>query len=242
MTIVNVDKVCKSYTLGEQQVHALRDVSLGIESGEFLAICGPSGSGKSTLLNIMGCIDNPSSGRVFIDADEVSGRTSDELADLRARSIGFIFQTFNLLPVLSAAENVDYPLMHLPELGRAERAGRVAHYLGVVGLERFANHRPNQLSGGQRQRVAIARALATHARVILADEPTANLDRENGQAILELMRDINREEGTTFVFSTHDAHVMAMAQRLVTIEDGRIVDEEIREQTASVVPAGDTLA
>ncbi|MFN2288636.1 MAG: ABC transporter ATP-binding protein [Chromatocurvus sp.] len=233
MTIVKVDKVCKSYTLGEQEVHALREVSLSIEAGDFLAICGPSGSGKSTLLNIIGCIDEPSSGQVFIDGEEVSGRTSDQLADLRARSIGFIFQTFNLLPVLSAAENVDYPLMHLPELGRAERADRVAHYLKVVGLERYAGHRPSQLSGGQRQRVAIARALATHARVILADEPTANLDRENGQAILELMSDINREEGTTFVFSTHDAHVMALAQRLVTIEDGRIVSEEARSGAAS---------
>lgn len=240
MTIVEVRDVCKSYTLGEQEVLALHDVSLSIESGDFLAICGPSGSGKSTLLNIIGCIDNPSSGRVLIDGEDVSGRTSDELADLRARSIGFIFQTFNLLPVLSAAENVDYPLMHLPELDRAERRHRVAHYLNVVGLERFADHRPSQLSGGQRQRVAIARALATHARVILADEPTANLDRENGQAILELMRDINLEEGTTFVFSTHDAHVMALAERLVTIEDGRIVSKESRAPVAPT--AGDVLA
>lgn len=242
MTIVSVEEVCKSYTLGEQEVQALRDVSLSIEAGEFLAICGPSGSGKSTLLNIIGCIDNPTSGRVIIDGHEVSGRSSDELADLRARSIGFIFQTFNLLPVLSAAENVDYPLMHLPELGRAERSRRVAHYLNVVGLERFASHRPNQLSGGQRQRVAIARALATHARVILADEPTANLDRENGQAILELMRDINREEGTTFVFSTHDTHVMALARRLVTIEDGRIVSEETRDAATPTVTSGAPLA
>ncbi len=232
MAIVQVQNVFKAYTLGEQEVLALQNVSLSIEAGDFLAICGPSGSGKSTLLNIIGCIDTPSSGQVFIDGEEVSGRTSDQLADLRARSIGFIFQTFNLLPVLSAAENVDYPLMHLPELGRAERADRVAHYLSVVGLAQYANHRPSQLSGGQRQRVAIARALATHARVILADEPTANLDRENGQAILELMRDINRQEGTTFVFSTHDAHVMALAQRLVTIEDGCLVSEEARSDMA----------
>ncbi len=242
MAIVEVESVSRSYTLGEQDVLALRDVSLRIEAGDFLAICGPSGSGKSTLLNIIGCIDTPTRGRVAIDGREVSGQTPDQLADLRARCIGFIFQTFNLLPVLSAAENVDYPLMHLPELDRAERARRVAHYLGVVGLERFANHRPNQLSGGQRQRVAIARALATHPRVILADEPTANLDRQNGQAILELMRDINREEGTTFVFSTHDAHVMAMAERLVSIEDGCILGDEPRPPQSPVAPAGDALA
>lgn len=242
MTIVKVEEVSRSYTLGEQEVQALRNVSLSIDAGDFLAICGPSGSGKSTLLNIIGCIDNPTSGRVFIEGQDVSGRTPDQLADLRARSIGFIFQTFNLLPVLSAAENVDYPLMHLPELDRAERARRVAHYLEVVGLERFAGHRPNQLSGGQRQRVAIARALATHARVILADEPTANLDRENGQAILELMREINRRDGTTFVFSTHDPHVMALAERLVSIEDGSIVDEQRRQPEAETALVGDTPA
>lgn len=233
MTIVKVEEVSKRYRLGEQEVHALRGVSLAVGAGEFLAICGPSGSGKSTLLNIIGCIDKPTSGRVSIDGQEVSGRSPDELADLRARSIGFIFQTFNLLPVLSAAENVDYPLLHLPELGRAERARRVSHYLEVVGLGAYARHRPNQLSGGQRQRVAIARALATHARVVLADEPTANLDRENGDAILQLMRQINREEGTTFIFSTHDPHVMAMADRLVSIDDGRITGEEDRRAASA---------
>ena len=222
MAIVKVEGVCKRYALGEQLVDALRDVSLSVEPGSFLALAGPSGSGKSTLLNIMGCIDHPSSGRVFIDGDDVSGKTSDQLADVRARTIGFIFQNFNLLPVLSAEENVDYPLLHLPELSRAERRERVGHYLDVVGLTRYATHRPNQLSGGQRQRVAIARALATHARIVLADEPTANLDRETGRGILELMQSINRDAGTTFVFSTHDMHVMDMADRLVHMEDGRV--------------------
>jgi putative ABC transport system ATP-binding protein len=226
MAIVKVEKVGKRYALGQQQVEALRDVSLSVEPGSFLALAGPSGSGKSTLLNILGCIDNPSSGRVWIDGADVSGKTSDQLADVRARTIGFIFQNFNLLPVLSAAENVDYPLLHLPELSRAERRERVEHYLDVVGLSRFATHRPNQLSGGQRQRVAIARALATHARLVLADEPTANLDRETGRGILELMQSINRDAGTTFVFSTHDMHVMAMADRLVHMEDGRIREPE----------------
>jgi putative ABC transport system ATP-binding protein len=177
-------------------------------------------------LNIIGCIDTPSVGKVYIDGMDVSGKTSDQLADLRARTIGFIFQNFNLLPVLSAEENVDYPLLQLPELSRAERRERVAHYLDVVGLGRYASHRPNQLSGGQRQRVAIARALATHSRLVLADEPTANLDRETGRGILELMQKINRDSGTTFVFSTHDMHVMEMADRLVHMEDGQITDRE----------------
>uniref|UniRef100_UPI00311E6EDA ABC transporter ATP-binding protein n=1 Tax=Thauera sp. SDU_THAU2 TaxID=3136633 RepID=UPI00311E6EDA len=201
---------------------ALTNVSLAIEPGVFLAIAGPSGSGKSTLLNIIGCIDTPTSGRVIIDGHDVSGRTPDQLADVRARTIGFIFQTFNLLPVLSAAENVEYPLLQLKELSKAERQERVKHYLEVVGLSKYASHRPNQLSGGQRQRVAIARALATHSKIVLADEPTANLDSKTGTSILKLMRRINRESGTTFVFSTHDRKVMNMADRLVRIADGEI--------------------
>ena len=222
MAIVKVESVSKRYPLGDQVVEALSDVSLEIEPGSFLAIAGPSGSGKSTLLNIIGCIDNPSEGRVFIDGYDVSGKTPDQLADVRARTLGFIFQNFNLLPVLSARENVDYPLLQWPEVSRAEWRERVEHYLEVVGLARYAGHRPNQLSGGQRQRVAIARALATHSRVVLADEPTANLDRETGRSILELMQNINRTAGTTFIFSTHDQHVMTMADRLVHMEDGRI--------------------
>ena len=223
MPIVQVEHVSKHFRLGDQTVLALNDVSLAIEPGVFLAIAGPSGSGKSTLLNIIGCIDTPSAGKVIIDGHDVSNRTPDQLADLRARTIGFIFQTFNLLPVLSAEENVEYPLLQMPELSKKERAERVRHYLGVVGLTRYASHRPNQLSGGQRQRVAIARALATHSKIVLADEPTANLDSKTGSSILKLMRDINRESGTTFVFSTHDRKVMNMADRLVRIADGQII-------------------
>lgn len=222
MAIVQVENVCKRYALGEQTVTALQGINLSVEPGEFLAIAGPSGSGKSTLLNIIGCIDLPSEGRVYIDGQDVSGRSADELADVRARTLGFIFQNFNLLPVLSAAENVEYPLLQLPEISRAERRERVRHFLSLVGLERFAEHRPSQLSGGQRQRVAVARALATHSRVVLADEPTANLDRENGRSILALMREINRKSGTTFIFSTHDSQIMKMADRLVGMEDGRV--------------------
>ena len=222
MAIVQVKNVIKRYRLGDQDVTALNDVSLSIEPGVFLAIAGPSGSGKSTLLNVIGCIDTPTSGSVFINGQDVSGQTPDALADLRARTIGFIFQTFNLLPVLSAEENVEYPLLQLPELSKADRQKRVKHYLAMVGLRKYATHRPNQLSGGQRQRVAIARALATHSKIVLADEPTANLDRKTGENILRLMKQINRESETTFVFSTHDRRVMNMADRLVRIEDGEI--------------------
>ncbi|MEZ5626998.1 ABC transporter ATP-binding protein [Denitromonas sp.] len=222
MAIVQVENVSKRYRLGDQTVTALRDVSLSIEPGVFLAIAGPSGSGKSTVLNIIGCIDTPSDGRVLINGQDVSGKSPDDLADLRARTIGFIFQTFNLMPVLSAEENVEYPLLQFPELSKAERRERVKRYLSMVGLRKYASHRPNQLSGGQRQRVAIARALATHSKIVLADEPTANLDRKTGESILKLMKQINRESGTTFVFSTHDKRVMNMADRLVRIEDGEI--------------------
>jgi len=222
MSLVRVENVSKEYLLGEQRVEALKDVTLSIEPGVFMSIAGPSGSGKSTLLNLIGCIDTHTTGRILIDGQDVSGKTPDQLADLRARTIGFIFQTFNLLPVLSAAENVEYPLLQFPELSKAERIERVIHFLNVVKLRKYGMHRPNQLSGGQRQRVAIARALATEPKIVLADEPTANLDHRTGDAILGLMKDINREFGTTFIFSTHDKKVMSKADRLVRIEDGQI--------------------
>jgi putative ABC transport system ATP-binding protein len=222
MEVVRVEQVSKSYILGTQQVQALKDVNLTIDEGDFLAIAGPSGSGKTTLLNLIGCIDTPTSGAIYIDGSRVSDQTPDQLADLRARSIGFIFQTFNLLPVLSATENVEYPLLQFKELSRAERKERVGFHLKVVGLEKFARHRPNELSGGQRQRVAIARALATKPKIILADEPTANLDHKTGASILELMREINLVQKATFVFSTHDPAVMKMAHRLVEMNDGQI--------------------
>jgi len=230
MTVVRVEHVTKEYRLGEQTVRALDDVSLSIEEGVFLAIAGPSGSGKSTLLNLIGCIDTPTSGRIAIDGKDVSGRTPDQLADLRARTIGFIFQTFNLLPVLSAEENVEYPLLQMREISRKERRERVANMLEIVGLSRHARHRPNQLSGGQRQRVAIARALVTRPRIVLADEPTANLDHKTGEGILTLMQEINQKMRTTFIFSTHDKKVMAKADRLVRIEDGRVYQLGMRSE------------
>ena len=222
MPLIRVVDVSKEYRLGNQMVPALHNVTLSIEEGVFLAIAGPSGSGKSTLLNLIGCIDTPTTGRVLIDDMDTSGHTPDQLADLRARTIGFIFQTFNLFPVLSAEENVEYPLLQFPELSRDERRARVTKFLDVVQLSKQARHRPSELSGGQRQRVAIARALATHPRIILADEPTANLDSRTGAGILELMKDINRSFQTTFVFSTHDKKVIAKADRLIRIEDGRV--------------------
>jgi putative ABC transport system ATP-binding protein len=225
MHVVRVEHVYKDYLLGEQKVQALKNVTLSIEGGVFLAIAGPSGSGKTTLLNLIGCIDTPTSGRVLVKGEDVSQKTSDELADLRARAIGFVFQTFNLLPVLSAAENVEYPLLARRDISKAERRSRTKFFLERVGLESFADHRPNQLSGGQRQRVAIARALAIEPAIVLADEPTANLDHATGSDVLLLMREINRELGTTFIFSTHDQRVMAMADELITIEDGELGGE-----------------
>jgi putative ABC transport system ATP-binding protein len=222
MDVVRVEHVYKDYLLGEQKVQALKDVTLSIRAGVFLAIAGPSGSGKTTLLNLIGCIDTPTSGRVLVKGEDVSKKDSDDLADLRARAIGFVFQTFNLLPVLSAAENVEYPLLARRDISKAERHRRTRFFLERVGLEPFAAHRPNQLSGGQRQRVAIARALAIEPAIVLADEPTANLDHATGSDVLLLMREINRELGTTFIFSTHDQRVMAMADELITIEDGEL--------------------
>jgi putative ABC transport system ATP-binding protein len=232
MNVVRVEHVYKDYLLGEQTVEALKDVTLAIEAGSFLAIAGPSGSGKTTLLNLIGCIDKPTRGRIFINDEDVSGKSFDALADLRARSIGFIFQTFNLLPVLSAAENVEYPLLNRRDLTRTERQQRTESFLNLVGLVKFANHRPNQLSGGQRQRVAIARALAVNPIIVLADEPTANLDHATGSDILALMRRLNRELGTTFIFSTHDQRVMSMADRLVQIEDGELMEERAQQPVA----------
>lgn len=227
-SVASLVSVGKDYRLGDSTIAALRDVNLTIESGLFLALAGPSGSGKSTLLNLIGCIDTPTSGRVCINGDDVSGKTPDELAALRARTIGFIFQTFNLLPVLSAEENVEYPLFQLSEIGRRERRDRVRHYLDMVGLTAQRKQRPNQLSGGQRQRVAIARALAIHPKLVLADEPTANLDHNTGRRVLKLMRRINQDTKVTFVFSTHDPKVIDMADRRVDLEDGEIVRLGVR--------------
>lgn len=222
MAVVELQNVSKEYQLGEHTVRALDDVSLVIEKGVFIAIAGPSGSGKSTILNIIGCIDTPDSGQVEVAGYKISGQSPDQLADIRARNIGFVFQTFNLFPVLTAEENVEYPLLQMAEFDAEDRRERVTKMLELVQLGKFAKHRPNQLSGGQRQRVAIARALVTEPEIVLADEPTANLDHKTGEGILALMRSINQRLGTTFIFSTHDKKVIDAADRLVGIEDGKI--------------------
>ena len=229
MSVVRIEHVSKDFQLGEQTVHALHDITLAVEPGVFLAISGPSGSGKTTLLNLIGCIDKPTSGKIYINDQDVSSRSANELADLRSRSIGFIFQTFNLLPVLSAAENVEYPLLRRPDLTPKDRKRRVDYFLDIVGLSKYTNNRPNQLSGGQRQRVAIARALAVKPAIVLADEPTANLDKATGREILKLMKQINRHLKTTFIFSTHDQKVIDHADRLVEMEDGSITAFGVRE-------------
>ena len=212
--------VHKEYTLGATRVPALRGVSLSLEPGGFVAVAGPSGSGKSTLLNLVGCLDTPTSGQVRVGDVDIATLDDDALSDLRSRTIGFIFQTFNLIPVLSALENVEFPLLFRSgEKGTRRRAEAA---LEAVGLGGFGRHRPDELSGGQRQRVAVARALVTQPAIVLADEPTANLDSATGETILSLMLDINRRQGTTFLFSTHDPRVMAHADRVVRLADGKI--------------------
>jgi putative ABC transport system ATP-binding protein len=219
---VRVVDVTKEYDLGRTKVPALRGVSLSVDKGEFMAVAGPSGSGKSTLLNLVGCLDRPTSGRVLIGEQDVASLGDDALSDLRARTIGFIFQTFNLIPVLSALENVEFPLLFRG--GNHGGRDRALAALESVGLREFAHHRPDELSGGQRQRVAVARALVTDPALVLADEPTANLDSRTGETIIDLMLDINRRAGTTFIFSTHDPKVMAHAQRVVQLADGLVVE------------------
>jgi len=220
-TIVGLTEISKSYRLGAVRVEALAGVSFDIARGDFVAVAGPSGSGKTTLLNIIGCIDKPDQGRIVIDDVDVTRVPLHRLTAMRRDAIGFIFQTFNLIPVLTAFENVEYPLL-LKGLGRREREERVRHWLAQVGLQSQWKQRPDQLSGGQRQRVAIARAMVTEPKLVVADEPTANLDSETGSRILDLLADINANTGCTFVFSTHDASLIARAERVVRIRDGRI--------------------
>jgi putative ABC transport system ATP-binding protein len=221
--VVKVQDVCKRYRLGKVMVDALRGVSLTVEREEFMAIAGPSGSGKTTLLNVIGCLDIPTSGAIVIDGVAVHGLGPNQLAEIRSKKIGFIFQSFNLIPVLTAFENVEYPLL-IQGVAKAARQRAAAKAMEDVGLAHVARHRPIELSGGQQQRVAIARALVSGPSLVLADEPTANLDSQTAQGIVELMLTLNRVEGVTFIFATHDSRVMQHASRLVEISDGQIVD------------------
>jgi len=234
-TLVAVENVSKIYTLGKAEVPALTGVSLEIHRGEFLSIAGPSGSGKTTLLNLIGCVDTPSGGRVTVDGKDTKELTERALTDLRLHRIGFIFQTFNLVQVLSVFQNVEFPLLLQGGLTRRERQARVSALLEAVGLAAHVRHRPSELSGGQRQRVAVARALVTRPALILADEPTANLDSVTGATIIDLMRGMNRRDGTTFIFSTHDPKVMSHATAIVRLEDGRVI---AREAGNGARPAG----
>jgi putative ABC transport system ATP-binding protein len=230
--LVKLTDVSKTYRLGDVRVRALAGIDLAIDRGDFIALAGPSGSGKTTLLNLIGCIDKPESGRITIDSVDVTAVPLHRLASLRRDTLGFIFQTFNLIPVLTAYENVEYPLL-LSGVPRRERAERVHHWLDQVGLADQKKQRPDQLSGGQRQRVAIARAMVAKPKLVLADEPTANLDSVTAAHILDLLGQLNESTGVTFVFSTHDSSLIARAERVVRLHDGRITDIELaRERVA----------
>jgi len=235
--IVSIQNATKDYTLGKVVVHALRGVSLDVAQGEFLSIAGPSGSGKTTLLNLIGCVDTASSGTVRVAGQDTAQLSERALTRLRLHTIGFIFQSFNLVGVLDVFRNVELPLLLQRTLSAAERGKRVLALLERVGLSEHARHRPNELSGGQRQRVAIARALVTRPQLVLADEPTANLDSVTGQNILDLMKELNRTEKTTFIFSTHDARVMAHASSLVRLADGKLADTTTNHVVASSSPS-----
>lgn len=228
--IVSIRSATKNYALGKIEVPALRGVNLDVEPGEFLSIAGPSGSGKTTLLNLIGCVDTATSGVVEIAGKDTAKLSERELTRLRLETIGFIFQSFNLVSVLSVFQNVELPLLLQGKLSGGERQQRVAALLDRVGLREYTHHRPTELSGGQRQRVAIARALVTRPQLVLADEPTANLDSVTGQNILDLMKELNRSERTTFIFSTHDARVMSHASSVVRLADGKVVDRISAEE------------
>lgn len=222
MAILRMENISRIYQTNKIIVKALSDFSLIVESGEFLSLAGPSGSGKTTALNLIGCLDEPSIGKLFINDVEVSTQSKSDLAILRRNEIGFIFQTFNLIPILSAFENVELPLILKGNINVSDRRNAVENILTIVGLKDLMDRKPSEMSGGQQQRVAIARALVKEPKLILADEPTANLDSETGKSILELMLQQNEEKGATFIFSTHDRMVMDFAKRIIMLKDGKI--------------------
>ena len=234
MIAVHLHAVAKTYHLDAVGVAALQDINLEVRAGLLTVICGASGSGKTTLLNLIGGLDRPDAGRIHVASHDIVSMDDDQLSDFRARHLGVVFQNFNLLPVLNAEENVEYPLVMLG-MDKAERKKRAAEMLAAVGLTEQARRRPGELSGGQRQRVAIARALAARPQLVLADEPTANLDSQTGASIIELMRRLQREQQVSFVISSHDPQVLAAADDMVRIKDGRIV--EVRRADALKVAA-----
>ncbi len=234
--IIEVQGVIKDYPLGKLKVRALHGVDLVVQRGEFTTVAGPSGSGKTTLLNLIGCVDVPSEGSVIFDGAITSKLSDKELTTLRLHKLGFIFQSFNLVPVLSVFQNVELPLLLQGGIDAAQRKKRVVDILEKVGIGKYVGHRPNELSGGQRQRVAIARALVTVPKLVLADEPTANLDSVTGSQILALMKELNQQEGVTFIFSTHDHKVMELASRIVRVQDGRVVDDGKNGKPTAATP------
>ncbi len=227
--VTKVENVTRIFKIGNVETQALRGVSFSIQNGEFTALVGPSGSGKTTLLQLIGCLDQPTSGRVFVNGKDVSQLNRNQRADIRRGTIGFIFQFFALIPTLTAYENVEMPLL-LVGKSSSERRQRVTQLLKAVDLEGRAHHRPDQLSGGEQQRVAVARALATGPSLILADEPTANLDTENGKQVMETMLRLNQETGVTFVFATHDPRVMKYARRVIALHDGLVAENGLAEK------------
>jgi putative ABC transport system ATP-binding protein len=228
MKVVEIKNVSKIYNESEVQVNAVNGVTLDFNEAEFAAIVGPSGSGKTTLLNLIGGLDNPTSGEIFIAGTNLAKLKSSELIDFRMRNIGFVFQAYNLIPVLTAKENVEF-IMNLQKWSRKDRDERTFELLKAVGLYDRANSRPAKMSGGQQQRIAVARALASRPKFVLADEPTANLDSKSAATLLEIMEKLNHEEKITFIFSTHDARVVKMAHRVITLEDGKVVSDDVRE-------------
>jgi putative ABC transport system ATP-binding protein len=226
---ISLENVHKNYFLDKVKVSALKGITLTIDAGEFTVIAGPSGSGKTTILNLIGCVDTASEGKVVVGGKETGTLSERQLTDLRLHTIGFIFQSFNLIPVLNVIDNIEFPLLLQDKLSPKERRIQVMKFIDRVGLSQYANHRPSELSGGQRQRVAIARALVTKPQIVLADEPTANLDSVTGQNIIDLMKEINTAEKTTFLFSTHDHSIMNQARRIIRLHDGRIQDGVLRE-------------
>jgi putative ABC transport system ATP-binding protein len=225
MNIIEIKELKKDYPLGTTTVHALRGIDLAVAQGDLISIVGPSGSGKTTLLNVIGCIDFATTGSVKVGDREITTLNDRQITDIRLNKIGFIFQTFNLIPVLDTLENVEFPLLLMKKYSKAEVRKKAEQLIDSVGLTEHIRHRPAELSGGQRQRVAIARALVTNPDIVLADEPTANLDSVTGASILELMVKMNQTEKTTFIFSTHDANVLKYARAVIKIKDGLIVRE-----------------
>jgi putative ABC transport system ATP-binding protein len=232
MVIVELQDVRKVYPLGKVEVEAVKGVSFSIEKGDFISIAGPSGSGKTTILNMLGCVDRPTSGTVLIEGRPTRDLNDKQLTTLRHETLGFIFQSFNLIPVLSVFENIEFPLL----LGKKgpkgkEKSDWINYLINEVGLDQWRTHKPNELSGGQRQRVAIARALVTKPQIVLADEPTANLDSTTGEQILELMKKMNREMETTFIFSTHDAKIVDLADHIIRLRDGLVIEDSRKERS-----------